>query len=90
MSQDEKDFLCLVHWPAVLDRMQAGWALGFKPHEIDILTRRGLLVPLGKPAPCARKSYACHEIMRLRQDLKWLDRARRAVSEFWFDKNNSR
>ena len=61
--------------------------LGFAEHDIPILTRRGLLKALGNPAANATRYFAACEILRLANDVQWLDRATRAVAQHW--KNNN-
>jgi hypothetical protein len=46
MNQEMERFLNLVNLPA---RRAGAGLLGFSPHEIPILTARGLLKPLGHP-----------------------------------------
>ena len=61
--------------PARLDVCQTAWFLGFKPHDIPVLTAAGLLKPLGHPARNCIKHYATENLQALRGDEKWLARA---------------
>jgi hypothetical protein len=61
--------------------------LGFSPYEISVLMRLGLLKPLGKPAPNAHKYFCAAEILSLSHDREWLDKATRAISKHWQNKN---
>ncbi len=56
---------------------------GFAESDIPILIARGLLKPLGKPAPNAPKYFARAEIERFCQDVDALNQATRCVSQYW-------
>ena len=56
MNQEMERFLNLVNLPARATAEQAAGLLGFAPHEIPILTARGLLKPLGHPAQTLQSS----------------------------------
>jgi hypothetical protein len=84
---NEKSTLFLPRLPARLDVNQAAEILGFLPHEIPILLRAGLLKPLGKPAHNGHKFFSAAEISGLSQNREWLDKATRAVSRHWKDRN---
>ncbi|MBI5386449.1 MAG: hypothetical protein HZA90_17395 [Verrucomicrobia bacterium] len=73
--------------PARLTSEQAGPCLGFRPHDIPVLVRRGLLRPLGHPRNAAVKYFAFVVLERLRADVNWLARATDAVYEEWQRKN---
>jgi hypothetical protein len=73
--------------PARLSPERAAEILGFSPYEITVLMRLGLLKPLGKPAPNAHKYFCASEILELSANREWLDKATRAVSKHWQDKN---
>ena len=49
MSPEARALLSLPRLPAVVAVEEAGWLLGFQPHEILILARAGHLKELGKP-----------------------------------------
>jgi hypothetical protein len=76
--------------PARLDAVQTAEKLGFSEHDIPILVNRGLLKPLGNPVPNARKYFARVEIEQIDGDVKWLDKASKAISQHWQKKNSSR
>ncbi len=88
MNQEIERFLNLAHLPARVTTEQAAGLLGFSPHEIPILTARGLLKPLGHPAPNAPKYFLTEAIKELRRDEKWMGKASDAISEYWRIKNN--
>jgi hypothetical protein len=88
MNQEMERFLNLVNLPARVTAEQAAGLLGFSPHEIPILTARGLLKPLGHPAPNAPKFFLTEAMKELRRDEKWMGKASDAISEYWRIKNN--
>jgi|ERR1051325_3246149 hypothetical protein len=76
--------------PARVDSSRAAKLLGVNEHDIPTLIRARLLKPLGNPQPCAPKYFATCEIIRLANDVQWLDRATRAITQFWANKNSRR
>jgi hypothetical protein len=90
MNQELERFLNLVNLPARATAEQAAGLLGFSPHEIPILTARGLLKPLGHPAPNAPKFFLTEAMKELRRDEKWMGKASDAISEYWRIKNTEK
>ncbi|HUD46533.1 MAG TPA: hypothetical protein VMR33_06870 [Candidatus Baltobacteraceae bacterium] len=86
---NEKSMLFVPRLPARLDVNQAADVLGFLPHEIVVLQKVGLLKPLGKPAPNGHKFFCATEISALAQNREWLDKATRAVTRHWRDRNQT-
>lgn len=76
--------------PARLDVNQAAEILGFVPHEISVLISARLLKPLGKPAANGHKFFHAAEIAELSQNRDWLDKATRAVTQRWQERNRKR
>ncbi|MBL64322.1 MAG: hypothetical protein CMI30_13060 [Opitutae bacterium] len=66
--------------PARLNAEEASKILGFEKHDISVLVRNKLLRPLGKPSKQSTKFFAMVEILKCREDVKWLDRATKVVS----------
>ncbi len=64
--------------------------LGFQEHDVPVLVLHGLLKPLGKPAPNARKYFAATEIYELAEDRDWLNKASRVLYQHWQTKNANR
>ena len=83
------DCLVLYRLPGRLDAAQAAALLGFQPHDIPVLTRLGLLKPLGRPAPNSIRYFSGSEIDRLREDTEWLHKATLAIGRHWQDKNRT-
>lgn len=73
-----------------VDTSQAAGLLGFQAFDIPILIRARLLKPLGNPAPNAPRYFARVEIERLAADPAWLDRATKACTQHWKNKNSRR
>ena len=87
VMEQENEFRGWKVLPARLDVFQTAWFLGFKPHDIPVLTATGLLKPLGHPARNSIKHYATETLDALRRDEKWLARASDAIREHWHEKN---
>lgn len=83
----EKGVLDWARLPARLGASQTARLLGFAPHDIPVLVRKGLLKPLGHPAPNAPKYFARCEVTALAEDSKWLTRATQAITRYWREKN---
>src|SRR5207302_7670734 len=86
--EQQNEFLSWKVLPARLDVCQTAWFLGFKPHDIPVLTAAGLLKPLGHPARNCIKHYATENLEALRGDEKWLARACDTVSSHWREKRS--
>jgi hypothetical protein len=87
MQQDIERFLNLRHLPASCSAAQAAGFLGISPHEVTILLAKGLLKPIGHPAPNAPKFFMTAKLEELGRDEKWFGKARDAISEHWHYKN---
>ena len=74
--------------PARLTSEQTAVLLGFQPHDIQALIRAKLLKPLGAPAHNAPKHFAACEIEARAADPDWLNKATKAVSKHWSEKNS--
>jgi hypothetical protein len=87
MNDERKDLLNFTTLPARLNGEEAASFLGFKPHDIPVLLKAGLLKPLGKPLPNGDKYFATVVLNELRQDVSWLSKATMVVSQHWKAKN---
>jgi len=85
-----KEFLSLPRLQARLTDEQAAWLLGFRPEDVTRLTFLKLLVPCGRPAPNAPKYHATVTIQRLAEDPVWIDKATKALADWWVRKNSTR
>lgn len=73
--------------PARLNVEQTAKLLGFQPHDIPILVRNKLLIPLGNPVQSAPKYFASSVILKFSQDEKFLSKATKIISQNWKTKN---
>jgi hypothetical protein len=87
MNPDIERFLNLRHFPASVSAEQAAAFLGISPHEIPILVSKGLLKPLGHPAPNGPKHFLMATLKDLERDEKWFGKMRDALQEYWRQKN---
>ena len=76
--------------PARLSVSRTAQLLGFADHDIPILVASKLLEPLGSPAANSPKYFAKISILEKAADVKWLDRATRTISRYWFNKRSSK
>jgi hypothetical protein len=74
--------------PARLEVKDIAVLLGFSESDVPILIAGGLLKPLGKPAPNARKFFARVEIEHCAENVDWLNQATRCVAQYWKRKRN--
>ena len=87
LNNDLKAILNLARLPARLNTAQTAACLGFKPHDIPVLTALGFLKPLGRPMPNSDKYYARSKILERADEEEWLSLATEALSQHWEDKN---
>lgn len=73
--------------PARLDVAQAAALLNFGEHDVRFLLSAGLLQALGKPAANAPKYFAAGDITALAENRDWLEKATKAISSHWREKN---
>ena len=74
--------------PARLDVAQVAVLLNFGEHDVRYLLNAGLLHALGKPAPNAPKYFSAFDILALAENREWLDKATKAISAHWREKNS--
>ena len=90
MNPETRDVLSLALLPARLNAEQAAILLGFAAHDIPTLANARLLRPLGQARQNTVKYYATVDLLRLREDAKWLAKATEAVSAHWVHKRSRR
>ena len=83
MSHEEKEFLSLPRYPALIDLQQVCWLLGIKLHQGDILVQKRLLVPVGKRRIRKARLFATAYVLELAGDLEWLAKVKDTVSLYW-------
>jgi hypothetical protein len=88
MLPEIERFLNLRQLPARVTVEQAAGILGIAPHEIPILMSRGLLKPLGHPAPNGQKFFLSALLQDSRRDEKWWGKACDAITDYWRYKNS--
>jgi hypothetical protein len=77
--------------PARVDSARAAKLLGFQEHDIPALVRAKLLKPLGSPlANNAPRYFASCELVRLANDVAFLNQATRVIGQYWKRKNSRR
>jgi hypothetical protein len=76
--------------PARVVSSRAAKIIGVNELDIATLVRARLLKPLGNPMPCAPKYFATCELVQLANDPQWLDKATRAITQYWKNKNSRR
>ena len=87
MNQDMERFMNLKTHPERLTAEEAAWLPGFSAHEIRILVSKGLLKPLGHPAPNGPKHFLTAMLDDLKRDEKWHHKAADALQEYWRHRN---
>jgi len=88
LSSDEINrLLNCVRLPGRVTSAESAALLGFHDDDIPILLKGKLLKPLGEPARNAPKYFAATYIETRRNDEAWLNRATKAVTLHWFQKN---
>jgi hypothetical protein len=87
INDEIKAFLNLATHPARFNKEQTAAYLGFEPDQITVLIQRGLLKPLGRPAPNGDKFFAKVELENLKRDKEWLSKATLSVTLYWQNKN---
>jgi hypothetical protein len=75
--------------PGRLTYEQAGALLGFEAHEINILVKARLLIPLANPADNALKYLCTAEVEERYSNPAWVAKATRAVYLHWRKKNKT-
>jgi hypothetical protein len=88
MNPDKERFLNQKIHSERLTAEETAWLLGFSAHEIPILVAKGLLKPLGHPAPNAPKFFLTATLKDLERDEKWHGKAADTVQEYWRNKNS--
>ena len=76
--------------PCRLNAEEAAVLIGCCPHDIPILTRAGLIKPLGSPAQNSVKYFSSAELEIKIADGNWSARVTNALYRFWKEKRNER
>jgi hypothetical protein len=89
MNVKISELLNLRRLPGRMCAEQAAPVLGFQTHDLPILVRAKLLMPLGNPRPNATKYFDAQQITVCAADTDWLNQATRALYRYW-DRQNQR
>jgi len=73
--------------PGRLTTAEAAAVLGFREHDMNLLTAAKMLKPLGEPAANSPKYFASVVVVELAQNPAWLSKATKLVSKYWQGKN---
>src|SRR5690242_15138677 len=87
MNPEKERFLNLREQPQRITVEEAADKIGCSPHEIPRLVAKGLLKPLGHPAPNAPKYFLRTAIDDLARDVKWHNKASDVLQDYWRYKN---
>jgi hypothetical protein len=82
-----KELLNLRRLPAMLTVAQTAVLLNRGEHDIPILARAGLIVPLGGVSANSVKYFATVEVLELASDRGKLDRICAVLRKYWRQKN---
>lgn len=66
---------------------QAAILIGCRSHDIPILVKAGLLLPLGEPVQNSVKYFCTVEILGKIQDRKWLHLVTTVIQKHWKGKH---
>ena len=89
-DQYQKTIFNTLRIPARLTSEETALLLGFQTHDIPSLVAAKMLTPLGKPSPNSTKYFAAWTVIKLSEDLPWLNKATSKVGEHWAKKNAQR
>jgi hypothetical protein len=83
MSNEQRNFLSLPRFPALISLLEACWLLGLAEHQGKILVARGMLVPAGKRRLRKGRLFVSTYVLELANDRDWLNKAKDALSAHW-------
>lgn len=87
MSNEQRLFLSLPRFPALISLLEACWLLGLAEHQGKILVAKGMLLPAGKRRRRKGRLFVSGCILELAADRDWLNRAKDALSVHWEQEN---
>ncbi len=83
MSNEQRNFLSLPRFPALISLLEACWLLGLALHQGKILVVRGMLVPAGKRRLRKGRMFVTAYVLELASDRDWLNKAKDTLSTYW-------
>jgi hypothetical protein len=90
MSDEQRSFLSLPRFPALISLLETCWLLGLVEHQGKILVTRGMLVPAGKRQRRKGRLFISAYILELAADREWLNKTKDTLSVHWEQQANSR
>jgi|SRR6266702_755486 len=72
MSDEQRNFLSLPRYPALISLTEACWLPGLAEHQGKILVARGMLLPAGKRRRRKGRLFVSAYILELAADREWL------------------
>lgn len=76
----EEQILSARQFPGVLYAQEAAFLLRKAPEDLHYLAKLGMLKELGSPKANAPKYFLTEEILKLKDDQRWQDRAIRMLT----------
>jgi hypothetical protein len=83
MSDEQRNFLSLPRYPALISLTEACWLLGLVEHQERILVGGGMLLPAGKRRRRKGRLFVSAYILELAADREWLSKAKDTLSAHW-------
>jgi hypothetical protein len=83
VSNEQRSFLALPRFPALISLLEVCWLLGLAEHQGKILVARGMLVPAGKRRRRKGRMFVSAYILELVEDREWLNKAKDTLSLHW-------
>ena len=83
MNNDQRNFLSLPRFPALISLLEACWLLGLALHQGKILVARGILVPAGKRRLRKGRLFVSAYVLELADNRDWLNKAKDTLSAHW-------
>lgn len=87
MSNEQRGFLSLARFPALISLLESCWLLGLAEHQGKILVAKGMLVPAGRRRHRKGRMFISAYILDLANDRDWLNKAKDTLSAYWEQEN---
>jgi len=83
MNNEQRSFLSLPRFPALISLLEVCWLLGLAEHQGKILVAKGMLVPVGKRRRRKGRMFVSGYVLELAEDREWLNKAKDTLSLYW-------
>lgn len=83
MSNEQRTFLSLPRYPALISLLETCWLLGLAEHQGKILVSKSMLVPAGKRRHRKGRLFVSAYVLELAADRDWLNKAKDTLSMHW-------